>query len=135
VKIQALFRGAKVRKQLALQMTAFEGKQHFGRRSFGFGGGTFEGDPAQLDEKKEVVFKNGAVYTGQWLGSEKHGFGVQVWPDGARYEGQWEHNKAHGKGKFWHVDGDVFEGMLIVLICSKGNGRMTRPMVMECTST
>jgi hypothetical protein len=64
----------------------------------------------QLEDKGEVIFKNGAVYKGQWLGDMKHGYGVQVWPDGARYEGYWRFNKACGKGKFWHVDGDVFEG-------------------------
>ena len=64
----------------------------------------------QLEERSEVVFKNGAIYKGQWLGNMKHGYGIQVWPDGARYEGYWKANKACGKGKFWHVDGDVFEG-------------------------
>lgn len=67
-------------------------------------------DEGQLEERGEIVFKNGAVYQGQWLGDMKHGYGVQVWPDGARYEGYWRYNKACGKGKFWHVDGDVFEG-------------------------
>lgn len=64
----------------------------------------------EIEERDEVVFKNGAVYKGQWLGSEKHGFGVQQWPDGARYEGEWQYNKVHGKGKFRHADGDVYEG-------------------------
>jgi len=49
-----------------------------------------------LEERDEVVFKNGAVYKGLWLGNVKHGYGVQVWPDGARYEGQWVANKACG---------------------------------------
>ena len=41
-------------------------------------------DPnGQLEDKGEVIFKNGAVYKGQWLGDMKHGYGVQVWPDGA----------------------------------------------------
>lgn len=30
----------------------------------------------QLEEKGEVIFKNGAVYKGQWLGDMKHGYGV-----------------------------------------------------------
>jgi hypothetical protein len=46
------------------------------------------------EERSEVVFKNGAVYKGQWIGEKKHGFGVQIWPDGARYEGYWVNNKA-----------------------------------------
>jgi hypothetical protein len=45
-----------------------------------------------------------AVYTGEWKGGFRDGFGVQVWPDSARYEGEWQENRAHGKGKFVHVD-------------------------------
>ncbi len=29
-----------------------------------------------IEERGDVVFKNGAVYKGQWLGNMKHGFGV-----------------------------------------------------------
>ena len=36
-----------------------------------------------LEDKGEVIFKNGAVYKGQRLGDIKHGYDVQVWPDGA----------------------------------------------------
>lgn len=34
-------------------------------------------------------FKNGVVYTGEWKNENRHGFGVQIWPDGAKYEGFW----------------------------------------------
>ena len=64
----------------------------------------------QIEQRDDVTFRNGAVYSGQWLGNHKHGWGVQRWPDGARYEGNWKNSKASGKGKFWHYDGDVFEG-------------------------
>jgi hypothetical protein len=33
-------------------------------------------DLTQLEERGEVVFKNGAVYKGYWLGDMKHGYGV-----------------------------------------------------------
>ncbi len=33
-------------------------------------------DESNLEERGEVHFKNGATYTGQWLGNMKHGFGV-----------------------------------------------------------
>ena len=49
-----------------------------------------------VEERGEVHFKDGATYTGQWLGNMKHGYGVQVWKDGAKYEGYWKDNKAHG---------------------------------------
>lgn len=67
-------------------------------------------DESQLEERGPVHFKNGATYTGQWLGNMKHGYGQQIWKDGAKYEGNWRFNKACGHGKFWHVDGDIFEG-------------------------
>lgn len=51
-----------------------------------------------------------AACVGQWRGTMRHGFGVQVWPDGAKYEGYWKSDKAHGKGKFYHVEGDVYDG-------------------------
>ena len=33
-------------------------------------------DESQLEERGEVHFKNGATYTGHWLGNMKHGYGV-----------------------------------------------------------
>ena len=32
-------------------------------------------------------FKSGAIYTGEWIGNSRDGYGVQQWPDGAKYEG------------------------------------------------
>eukprot|EP00826_Nyctotherus_ovalis_P050334 TRINITY_DN6156_c0_g2_i4.p1 TRINITY_DN6156_c0_g2~~TRINITY_DN6156_c0_g2_i4.p1 ORF type:complete len:341 (-),score=-14.12 TRINITY_DN6156_c0_g2_i4:153-1175(-) len=47
---------------------------------------------------------------GQLKDGNRHGRGMQMWPDGARYDGEWRDNQACGKGKFWHVDGDIFDG-------------------------
>jgi len=38
--------------------------------------GSYDPNGQQLEDKGEVVFKNGAVYKGQWLGDMKHGYGV-----------------------------------------------------------
>jgi len=87
----------------------------------------FERDAAELDElaraakyehpKADVVeqrpahrFSSGAVYTGEWMGFERHGFGEQKFADGASYTGQWARNKAHGLGLFKHEDGDEYWG-------------------------
>jgi len=43
-------------------------------------------------------FSDGASYEGQWLGSKRHGYGVQKWPDGSSYEGQWINDEACGRG-------------------------------------
>ena len=66
---------------------------------------------ANKPEKREMIqFKNGIKYDGEWVGADRWGYGVQVWPDGAKYEGHWANNKASGKGKFTHIYGDVYEG-------------------------
>ena len=33
--------------------------------------------------KSIITLENGAVYTGEWLGNEKDGFGIQNWLDGS----------------------------------------------------
>ncbi len=39
-------------------------------------------------EKRLVkIFKDGAVYEGEWIGENKDGHGVQTWPHGYKYEG------------------------------------------------
>ena len=43
-------------------------------------------------------------------GENKHGPGIQTWPDGRRYEGEWHNGIASGKGKYWHPNGDYYEG-------------------------
>ena len=50
--------------------------------------GKFVDDPS-LQFKDEFVFENGAVYKGQWKNEQRHGYGIQIWPDGAKYEGYW----------------------------------------------
>jgi hypothetical protein len=33
-------------------------------------------ETAVLEDRPEFVFKNGAVYKGQWKGSVRHGYGI-----------------------------------------------------------
>eukprot|EP00931_Biecheleriopsis_adriatica_P077637 TRINITY_DN51157_c0_g1_i1.p1 TRINITY_DN51157_c0_g1~~TRINITY_DN51157_c0_g1_i1.p1 ORF type:complete len:495 (-),score=97.58 TRINITY_DN51157_c0_g1_i1:126-1571(-) len=55
-------------------------------------------------------FRSGAVYTGQWSGNSREGFGKHQWPDGAQYEGLWSNSSAHGMGRFKFPDGSVYIG-------------------------
>ena len=60
--------------------------------------------PLQFDE-------DGACYSGEWdEEGNKHGRGIQLWPDGSKYYGYWIKNKVNKRGKLVHIEGDVYEG-------------------------
>ena len=44
---------------------------------------------------------------------ERHGRGIQVFPDKSIYKGQWKNDKANGKGKLIKIKGDYFEGEFV----------------------
>ena len=116
IKIQALWRGYKIRKLCLLkpkkreyfQHSYTDSKYHDSAKNY------------KREARDAFNFKNGAVYTGEWLGEFRDGYGVQVWPDGAQYKGNWYNNKADGFGRFFHVDGDRFEGNWKI---DKANGK------------
>ncbi|CAG9312094.1 unnamed protein product [Blepharisma stoltei] len=78
--------------------------------------GSFKPPPPPIDSTSKtkygpVEIENGAIYTGEWNNDkQRHGYGVQIWPDGSKYEGYWMLDKANGKGRLTHGDGDVYEG-------------------------
>lgn len=37
-------------------------------------------------------------YVGQYSKDRKNGLGIFLWPDGKRYEGEWKNGKQHGHG-------------------------------------
>ena len=54
---------------------------------------------------------DGNLYHGEWdEKGNKHGRGVQLWPNGAKYYGYWINNKVNKKGKLVHREGDIYEG-------------------------
>ena len=65
---------------------------------------------AAREKRPPYTFKTNAIYTGEWRGGFRDGFGEQVWTDSAQYTGEWRENRAHGKGRFIHVDGDIYDG-------------------------
>lgn len=78
--------------------------------SDGFGGFPSNRGPKHSLFDRKHVFQSGAWYEGDWLGAERSGFGLQVWPDGAYYKGFWQQNMASGKGVFKHSNGVVYVG-------------------------
>ena len=57
-------------------------------------------------------FENGALYYGHWNAktNERHGFGMQIWPDGSKYIGYWKNDRVNGQGRLIHNEGDVYSG-------------------------
>jgi len=55
-------------------------------------------------------FLTDSVYTGEWLGNKRHGYGEQRWKDGATFQGQWRHNCVDGIGLFMHSHGGSYIG-------------------------
>jgi len=49
-------------------------------------------------------------YEGQWQKGQKHGRGVQTFPDGSIYTGEFAKGYEHGAGRKQYPDGSVFEG-------------------------
>mmetsp|Transcript_71723 Transcript_71723/g.180973 ORF Transcript_71723/g.180973 Transcript_71723/m.180973 type:complete len:335 (-) Transcript_71723:93-1097(-) len=68
------------------------------------------GPPLPEGTHSSITFRSGSVYSGQWRGHSRHGFGYQTWPDGSSYTGQWADNAACGLGIFTYRDGSAYVG-------------------------
>lgn len=55
-------------------------------------------------------YGSGAIYTGQWLGGFRDGWGTIVYPSGAKYEGYWSFSRPSGEGKFSYPSGENYKG-------------------------
>jgi hypothetical protein len=56
------------------------------------------------------TFTSGAVYTGQWLGGFRDGWGKIAYSSGATYEGYWSFSRPHGEGTFSFPRGETYKG-------------------------
>ena len=45
-----------------------------------------------------MKYKDGSVYTGDWIEGNRHGQGKRIFSDGMIYEGDWKDDKGTGKG-------------------------------------
>lgn len=64
----------------------------------------------KVEKRPLVELQDKITYEGEWLGDNKHGYGIQKWPDGAVFEGNFVNGTANGYGIFIHTDGDKYEG-------------------------
>ena len=68
-------------------------------------------DGVKVIRKPTQLTETGVLYSGEWdEEGNKHGRGVQLWPDGAKYYGYWIKNKVNKRGKLVHREGDIYEG-------------------------
>lgn len=80
VRIQAWFRGNRCRKQLSQEMMyrKVSGIKKYTEEKKAYAPKTTDG-PERLERRPEYTFKNGALYTGEWLvGADevRHGRGT-----------------------------------------------------------
>lgn len=66
-------------------------------------------DASHLEERPRKLV-DGSFYSGQWLGSQRHGQGRLERAGWGCYEGQFMHGKATGSGSFSKATGDIYTG-------------------------
>lgn len=84
IKLQAWFRGENCRRQLLAQLRTGHHQYYMSQKGQGklllsLSTELTEMEAAEdapIEDRPEVVFKNGARYLGQWKGSKKHGYGT-----------------------------------------------------------
>jgi len=60
-----------------------------------------------------VWMANGAKYHGEWVGSTRHGYGTETWPDGTTYEGQWAAGRLHGHAVYRQPNSAKYTGQWV----------------------
>lgn len=53
------------------------------------------------------------TYVGEYVNSQRDGYGTYTWPSGQKYEGEWKEGKFNGKGTLTYSNGNVFEGTFV----------------------
>lgn len=57
----------------------------------------------------QYTYKDGSVYTGEFIHNQPSGLGICVYANGNRYEGGWENHAPHGYGKMTFASGKILE--------------------------
>lgn len=51
-----------------------------------------------------------SLFRGNWKNGQRHGYGVQLFPNGAKFTGNWKKNACEGFGRLDLIDGTFYEG-------------------------
>ena len=92
-------------------------------------------DSVPVHLKPQVKFDDGSIYLGEWNNNDnRHGIGIQTFPDESKYSGQWKNDKPNGMGNLKQKDGSYYEGQWLngkadgyikqMVIYMKENGKM-----------
>ena len=54
--------------------------------------------------------QDGGIYSGEWKGFSKHGFGTHTYPSGSIYSGEWKDNVKEGCGTYRYASGGAYIG-------------------------
>eukprot|EP00795_Rhopilema_esculentum_P007472 gene7472-13244_t len=66
---------------------------------------------ATLSQRKATyTYKNGCVYSGDFLESKREGEGTMMWPNQMTYRGSWIDDERNGYGVLEYGTGEIYEG-------------------------
>ena len=63
-----------------------------------------------MDGHGELKWKDGKMYTGNFVNDKREGQGTFIWADGRQYIGDWKAGKQHGIGTYISKDGQEKQG-------------------------
>jgi len=56
------------------------------------------------------TYTDKTTYEGNWVGTQKHGQGVEIWPNGYIYKGEFKNSEWSGHGILTFPNGATYEG-------------------------
>ena len=56
------------------------------------------------------TYTDKTTYEGEWVGTKKHGKGIEIWPNGYIYKGEFKNSEWSGQGILTFPNGATYEG-------------------------
>ncbi len=56
------------------------------------------------------IYTDKTTYEGEWVQTQKHGQGIETWPNGYIYKGEFKNSAWSGQGKLTFPNGATYEG-------------------------